>query len=412
MVWLIWLWSRQWASHKITSFGADLWWNQLFSGLVLTIGVVLGVLIMTSTWDFAIYGLVLAWVSFGVLCQDYRRWLLLIAMGIVMVAVALITSSPWWLHFDSISQGVKLAYDHSPLWQLAVLWLPHLSFVALSLGFAVRKWQQLAKTPRGSHSIKLEQQSTLLLITALALSAVTLLILPELIFVKDIYPNHPRANTMFKLTFQAFILMGLVIAWGSGQIMALLNRSASTQKSVSKTWLVGLGLALGLGVFVVGVGIYPYFGYRDYYGAFKTHYGLDGLQWLKVQAPDDFEALNWLKQTTHGRPVVLEAVGESYTTYARVSTFTGLPTVLGWRVHEWLWRGGFEIPGQRTEEVRKIYETPNLPESKTLLAQYQVKYIFVGSLEREAYVNLDLKGLENLGPVVFRSHETEIIQVD
>ena len=44
-------------------------------------------------------------------------------------------------------------------------------------------------------------------------------------------------------------------------------------------------------------------------------------------------------KTIEGQPVVLEANGDSYSDYERVSAMTGLPTVLGWYVHEWLWRG-------------------------------------------------------------------------
>ena len=38
------------------------------------------------------------------------------------------------------------------------------------------------------------------------------------------------------------------------------------------------------------------------------------------------------------KKAVLEANGDSYSGYERVSAMTGLPTVLGWYVHEWLWR--------------------------------------------------------------------------
>jgi hypothetical protein len=44
-------------------------------------------------------------------------------------------------------------------------------------------------------------------------------------------------------------------------------------------------------------------------------------------------------RTRAGRPTIVEAVGESYTYAARMSANTGVPALLGWPMHEWLWRG-------------------------------------------------------------------------
>jgi len=57
-----------------------------------------------------------------------------------------------------------------------------------------------------------------------------------------------------------------------------------------------------------------------------------------------------------GQPVIVEAQGDSYTDYARISANTGLPTILGWTVHEWLWRGDYSVPAARIDDVRAIYE--------------------------------------------------------
>lgn len=415
LIWVIWHWAKEWyalTTEQQSWFG---WWGEPITQLVLAIGVLLGTLIMTSTWDFAIYGLLLGWVGFGLLASDIRRVWAMVTMATCIGGLAFITSSPWWLNFESISQGVKIAYEHSPLWQLAVLWLPHVSLASLAVGFAIRQWRALPSLIKSKQSVKTVavRQATLLMIVALTVTAICLLVLPELIFVKDIYPNHPRANTMFKLTFQGFIMMGLAIGWLFGQVFGWFEPSTTPLKrgaKLSRRWGRLVVMVL-LFLFVGSVAIYPFFGFRDYYGGLKQRQSLDGLLWLQTESPDDFQAIEWLKQVTVGRPVVLEAVGESYTAFGRVSVFTGLPTVLGWRVHEWLWRGGFEIPGQRTEEVKTIYERPTTPEAITLISQYQIRYIFVGDREREAYPELDLAGLESLGQVVFRSNQTEIIAI-
>jgi uncharacterized membrane protein len=94
-----------------------------------------------------------------------------------------------------------------------------------------------------------------------------------------------------------------------------------------------------------------------------------------------------------------------------VSAFTGLPTVLGWRVHEWLWRGGFDIPGERTEEVRVVYEDPGSRAAWEVLERYGVRYVFVGTKEREAYESLDENGLKELGRVVYMQEGTTIVEI-
>jgi uncharacterized membrane protein len=34
-------------------------------------------------------------------------------------------------------------------------------------------------------------------------------LIPEFVYIKDIYPMHYRANTMFKLVYQSFIMLSL-----------------------------------------------------------------------------------------------------------------------------------------------------------------------------------------------------------
>jgi uncharacterized membrane protein len=195
-------------------------------------------------------------------------------------------------------------------------------------------------------------------------------------------------------------MISLIAGWLAGYV----------KLSITKSLLMKMLTTIIL-LFVLAVGIYPYFGYRDFYLGSKIYRGLDGLSWLKMQYPDDYQGILWLKDIPD-RPVVLEAVGDSYTTFARVSAFSGKPTVLGWRVHEWLWRGGYDIPGQRSAEVEKIFNFPHNQDSQRLLGQYHVRYIFVGSKEKEAYPNLDESTLMSLGKIVFQSGETYIIELN
>src|SRR4030042_6783858 len=115
---------------------------------------------------------------------------------------------------------------------------------------------------------------------------------------------------------------------------------------------------------------------------------------MESQYPDDLKAIEWLRSnvkcspSTGGKlcnnsPVIVEANGDSYTDYARVSANTGLPTIVGWPVHEWLWRGSYDEAGKGIPEVVTIYESKDEAETRNILKKYNAEYIFLGTLERE-----------------------------
>jgi uncharacterized membrane protein len=369
-------WSKLWRH-------APLWRHSLM------LGVLLGVLGMSNTWDMLIYSLFLMVLGILSLWTNYRRMLALAISGLQAGLAALIVFAPWFLHFDSIINGVFLVTERTPLWQLAVLWSGHVGLSLLAV--IIVGWQlikHLALKPAG------------LFLLSLGLTALICLSLPEIIYFKDIYPTFPRANTMFKFAFQAFIMMNLLIGWLAGWLM---------QGKIFRWKIIHGGLLLIVGLYVGLVLVYPFLGFPNYYGGFRTRDGLDGLAWLRQANPAEYEAVMWLRNQTTGRPVVLEAVGDSYSQYGRASVFSGLPTVLGWRAHEWLWRGGYEIPRERTAEVKQVYEEPRSEAALTTLTKYQIKYIFIGVQERKAY-ELDLSGLQALGKTVFQNGNILVIE--
>ena len=69
--------------------------------------------------------------------------------------------------------------------------------------------------------------------------------------------------------------------------------------------------------------------------------------------PGDPGAIEWLRDHAPHGSVVLEAVGDDYSAFghARISTFTGLPTVMGWPGHELQWAHdpGRRRPGRRAD---------------------------------------------------------------
>ena len=136
------------------------------------------------------------------------------------------------------------------------------------------------------------------------------------------------------------------------------------------------------------------------------------MSYLEKSHPDDYQAILWFNKNVAGQPVVLEAVGESYTDYSLFSANTGLPTILGWPVHEWLWRGSYDEAGKRVEEVSKIYTSKNINEVRNLLKKYQVRYAVVGEMEKTKYKALNERNFFNLGRVVYQSGRTRIYLIN
>ncbi|HEX2988230.1 MAG TPA: hypothetical protein VHS06_08685, partial [Chloroflexota bacterium] len=137
---------------------------------------------------------------------------------------------------------------------------------------------------------------------------------------------------------------------------------------------------------LVGVGLlYPLASTPSKAQDFRGNPTLDGAVFYQSIKPDDYEAIRWLGTTAMGRPVVLEATGGDYTEYGRISTFSGLPSVLGWGGHEVQWRGRGEEPQKRTVDIDSIYQTADRAAIRGLLDRYAVQYVFVGSLEVEKY---------------------------
>lgn len=378
-----WIWAHHQLVTKETSYESS-----------FVMGTLFGVMLMTNTWDVMVYGGLLL-LDFGYIFLVKRvNFMKMFVNGIMVMLGMFVTGCWWFLNFQSISEGVWRVTQSSPLWQLLAIWGGHL----IVAGFAL-----FLNSKIGLLKGRIKINTINPLISLMILMAIGLIIFPEFYFFKDIYPTHPRANTMFKLTYQSFVLLSIVLGWMFGTLVSFRSRI----KGVVRLTVLPLAMLC-----IFAFMLFPYFAYRDYYNSFNDIKPLDGYTWLLQSNPDDYKAIMWLRDTVDSREVVLEAVGESYTRYARVSSITGLPTVLGWRVHEWLWRNGFEIPSERTQEVKDIYTEPSSDNSKKAIAKYSIKYIFLGDLERENYNIVDDADLTSLGEVVFESGNTKIIRLE
>jgi len=352
--------------------------SKLKSYLFIPVGFFLSIAYMTNAWDFAVYGLLFA-LSSLLISKNFWKTIL---SGLFTIAAWFLFTLPFSLHFTPMAEGLKLADARTPFYQLFVLyggfWLISLPFIY----FFIKNFK------------KKKLLSTDYFVLALFLTATLLVIIPEFIYIKDIYiEEYRRANTMFKLVYQAFIMYSLV----SGYIFIRLRHNFFYRFLFSLIFIIQLS--------------YSYFAVKSYYGL-KEYKGLWGLNFLQLSYPDNLAAINWLNKNVSAQPHIVEASGDSYTTFNQISMATGLPTIEGWLVHEWLWRGGYDGPAARVTEVDIIYSSSDINEIKSVLDKYQIKYIFLGDKEYEKYPGLNVDNFSQLGAkVVFTSGNTSIYQL-
>lgn len=186
--------------------------------------------------------------------------------------------------------------------------------------------------------------------------------------------------------------------------------------------VVGVGGKLvwmaGFAVLVLGALVYPVFAADARTGHYQHLVGLDGTHALAQLYPGDAEAIAWLKTHVDGDPVIVEATGGEYTDFARVSTFTGLPTILGWGGHEVQWRVNWlNDPAnaadfsRRTGDIDTIYTNPDAGQVLQLLHVYHASYLYVGALERQKYPQADLGRFAQFLRIVYQRDGVTIYAV-
>jgi len=201
---------------------------------------------------------------------------------------------------------------------------------------------------------------------------------PEFIYLRDNF--GARMNTIFKFYFQAWMLWSLAAGFAA---VLLLQKGKWFARIV-----VVLFILLGL--------VYPLLAFPTKAAQFQPEngYTLDASAYMAEYQPDEAAVIEWLSHAPDG--VVAEAVGGQYSSFARVATLSGKPNVLGWPGHEGQWRGGYTEVGTREGDIRTLYETPTWQTALDIIQRYDIRYIYVGSLEMSTYALNPAKFDQNL----------------
>lgn len=225
-----------------------------------------------------------------------------------------------------------------------------------------------------AHERKPSSHVFIMILTTLGL---LLVMGPELFLIEDVFSN--RMNTIFKTYYQAWIIFAIV----AGFIMYYWTHHhlyISNSKHVIPILLVGVFILL-----LSGSMYYPIAAISSKSGPPLENLTLDGLAFINDTHPDEYEAITFIKNNFDHDAGLVEAVGNDYSEFGRISSSTGVSTIVNWTGHQTQWRGTDANTVTRNNDVTEIYQSPDIYKTKTILEKYNIDYIYVGPRERLKY---------------------------
>jgi len=370
----------------------------------------LGSMPLINTWDVLIYAPVTVIFAALIIMRERKQhreissWCPLLAIPPVAIVIYL----PFYLMLKTSTGGIGLVNTPSdPFqfllvngWFIAIFLLlllkdirerPYLLFIAVPFILAGYTAAAIAAIPLVYFVAKKEHN----LPEILAILGLLLLIIVELFYLKDnMGETYFRMNTVFKCYLPAWIMLGTS---AFAMVSLWLARPGRVPVMPAKKSAILATLVIGI-LFVT-----PFLVPLD------LNYGsrsLDGLAYLDTSHPGDAGGVAYLRSLS-GDERIVEAEGGDYTYYSRISSFTGIPAIIGQPFHEYMWRG--DTTGwysSRLADIRSIYQNPD--KTVPLMKKYNATLLYVGDLERDRYyVNLPDDGLE----MIYSDNGTDIYRI-
>jgi uncharacterized membrane protein len=222
-------------------------------------------------------------------------------------------------------------------------------------------------------------------IEALGLSALGLIILPEVMFLNDTYGGeNERMNTIFKiysfcwfpLHAFAFFLLGEVLRPLSS---AFSEKIPAIAQKVGTVALQAVAVALLLGFFQQLITIRT---------PKPPAVSAEGLGSAEQQFPGSTEIIRKLRALPPS--IVLEAQGKPYDWTTFVATLSHQTAYLGWANHMNLLLREYEEVGNRERVTKEIYTGSDCSSKRELVVKQGIQYVVLGSLEKREYPDLTL----------------------
>ena len=393
--------------------------KEFLSPTIVLLGVLTGLYRGTNYWDFPIYFIVSGAI---ILFTDCKRWgirvktiLFVLLKGFNILLIGTIVIFPFSSSFVKMSSQLGLCKNHTPLWQFLILWAIPLFIGICFIVFLVKTNKSttlVKKCEKCSKQVICFDKKTTptfsfidISIIAFIFCTIGLIISPEIIYVKDIYGDeYARSNTMFKFTYQAFILFGICIGIAIGKLLSYVDKEKLCNYHKYPYRKFGLGLC----TIVIILSLYSIWSTYAWFGNVfdaKLRKEISATEYL-FTTPDfykDAPAIAYINNFEKNKVVnIVESSGLSYTSNCKLSVFTGTNTVIGWYTHEWLWKDNVTIVDNRFEEVRLFYESGDKIYCQDFIEKYNIDYIYVGSTELQKY-NINENGFRDLGHLVWES---------
>jgi YYY domain-containing protein len=362
------------------------------------IAVSLGSMPLINTWDVLLYAPLVLITALLILWRDRASpdrtaW----AFFLLVPPVSILCYLPFYLQLKANAGAIALV--RTPSDPLEFLWVNGI-FIAIFLALLVpeirkKPWLLLACLPFALTGYVAAGIAVIPLVyfiakadrdlpDVIAAFGLAILIACELIYMKDnMGETYFRMNTVFKCYLPAWLMLGTAMFVMAGRWCAASLRIPSISGRTSAALTV---------IVVIILFILPFVVIAPVSNAPGT---LDGLAFLETQHPADASAIAYLRSLT-GSEILVEAESGDYSYYSRVSSFTGIPAVVGQPFHEFMWRGNDDgWYADRPADIRAIYEQPE--KTLVLMKKYNATLLYVGDPERDRYnVTLPAAGLEKI----------------
>ena len=457
--------------YRLTS---DFWRNYRSVypyAIVITAALVLGGIGFNNLWDMPTFAALLI----GILAlKAYREGsdipqsiaLAFFPVGLAILALAVLMYSPYLLDINAGVNGIGVVITHTRAVHMFIVWGLFLTAVtpfllatfwqttvqrdwaaqtltAGALAFAPWLLWTLAYLPSdGSieevigrfigilpltalvaigvynalYLARRENEGGRLFATILAVLGLGLIIGSEFLFIRDFFNN--RGNTVFKLYYQAWILLAAASAFAVYYWLSTIRSRTGWRAAFSYMWAAAFVLLL------IGSLYYPLAAAKTKPDTPYAGRTLDGLSFVQQNRPAEYDAIAWLKQNAPPDAAIVEAVGE-WSDWGLVSRSTGLPTIVNWLGHQKQWRGGWEkfdadkpdvsralrdkYFDDRTAEVERIYTTLDPAEAQVILYKYDIDYVYIGQRERDKYGIEGIPKFDAIADAVFADPNGEAI---
>lgn len=226
-------------------------------------------------------------------------------------------------------------------------------------------------------------------------------LLPEFAYIRDNFST--RINMIFKLYYQAWAVWGVASAYA---VWSLLREVPEFRLPVPARAAFGVvaAILIAAGLLYTPAAIYSRMINDGGHGNGLGRLTLDGSYTL-VGSNEDLQVIECLgNEVKTDQYSLVEAMGEvAYNPrYGRVSALSGIPTLLGWPNHERQWRGNTydRTAGTRLDDIARLYNTTDWNEVQNIVKKYDIRYIFVGSTERQQFTEPGgISKFEPLAPV-------------